>query len=190
MSYDLSEYGDLQYVQPAGHRGIGGCAPLGIVGCRRNLKWGWMPPHPTFYLRRDIYEKTKLTNGEYFDMGFTCAADYDFMMRIFGKYKVEPAYLRMVLVKMRVEGVSNRSIGHMIQKSKEDWAVIRENRIGNIHTPAWKNMAKIGQFFVRLWKCSRACSPMHIGGSAICWIFCLLQEGLCWELLLAGDISS
>jgi glycosyltransferase len=59
---------------------------------------------------------------------------------------VEPVYLKMVLVKMRVGGVSNRSLAHIITKSKEDWHAIRRYRIGHIHTLLWKNISKLGQF--------------------------------------------
>ncbi|WP_372798412.1 glycosyltransferase family 2 protein, partial [Pontiella sp.] len=75
-------YGDLQYVQPLenGELGLVRHWKSGIY-YRRKLKWGWMPPHPTLYLRREIYEQAKLPNGEYFDTKYSCAADYDFMMR-------------------------------------------------------------------------------------------------------------
>lgn len=143
-------YGDLQYVRPLENGGFGTVRhwKSGIY-YRRKLKWGWMPPHPSLYLRREIYEQAKLPNGEYFDTKYSCAADYDFMMRILGKYNVEPAYLMMVLVQMRVGGISNRSLKHIITKSKEDWDVIRRNNIGHVHTLAGKNLSKLGQFFSR-----------------------------------------
>ncbi|VGO14816.1 PGL/p-HBAD biosynthesis glycosyltransferase [Pontiella desulfatans] len=143
-------YGDLQYVRPQADGGFGVVRhwESGIYH-RRSLARGWMPPHPTLYLKREIYERTKLETGEFFNTAYTCAADYDFMMRILGKYEVEPAYLRMVLVKMRVGGVSNRSLKHIIQKSREDWEIIRKNQIGGIHTLAWKNLGKLMQFVVR-----------------------------------------
>lgn len=116
---------------------------------RRKLKRGWMPPHPTFYLKKSVYDQAVLENGEYFDTSFSCAADYDFMMRVLSKYGVEPVYLPDVLVKMRTGGVSNRSLKHIIRKSWEDWRVIRRNRIGHLHTLFWKNFGKLGQFIVK-----------------------------------------
>lgn len=141
-------YGDLDYVRDLGNGEFGMVRrwKSGIY-YRWKLNWGWMPPHPTLYLRREIYEQAKLDNGEYFDSSFTCAADYDFMLRIFGKHRVEPAYLKTVLVKMRIGGISNRSLKHIIRKSREDWRAIRRNGIGHIHTLAWKNIGKLGQFF-------------------------------------------
>lgn len=143
-------YGDLQYVRPKadGEFSLVRHWDSGIF-YRRKLAWGWMPPHPSFYLRRGIYDQVQLDNGEYFDTSYTCAADYDFMMRVLGTHKVEPAYLRMVLVQMRLGGISNRSLKHIITKSKEDWRVIRNNRIGHVHTLAWKNLGKLKQFFAK-----------------------------------------
>jgi glycosyltransferase len=141
-------YGDLQYVRPVGENAFSIVRHWESGSYARNkLKWGWMPPHPTLYLKRDVYDVARLKNGDYFDTSFTCAADYDFMMRIFSRYAVEPAYLKMVLVKMRVGGVSNRSLKHIIRKSQEDWTVIRRNKIGHIHTLIWKNLGKVRQFF-------------------------------------------
>ncbi len=143
-------YGDLQYVRPnaAGKLVIVRHWESGVY-YHRNLKWGWMPPHPALYVSREVYERTKLADGKYFDSSYTCSADYDFMMRMLSKYEVEPAYLRMMIVKMRVGGISNRSLGHILTKMREDWQVIRRNRIGGMHTLAWKNLRKIGQFFER-----------------------------------------
>ena len=141
-------YGDLQYVRPLdnGDFGIVRHWKSGVY-FRRKLKWGWMPPHPTLYIRREIYEQTKLENGDYFDTSYSCAADYDFMTRMLSIYDIEPAYLMMVLVKMRIGGISNRSLSHIMTKSKEDWEVVKKNRIGGIYTLLGKNIGKVGQFF-------------------------------------------
>jgi glycosyltransferase len=116
------------------------------------LKYGWMPPHPTLYVRREIYERAKLPNGEYFDTSMTCAADYDFMMRILKNLKISVSYLPKVLIKMRVGGISNKSIRHLIRKSREDLIAIRRNNIGGLGTLAAKNLRKLPQFFKRYQK--------------------------------------
>ncbi|WP_372846865.1 glycosyltransferase family 2 protein [Pontiella sp.] len=143
-------YGDLDYVR---ERGDGEFTVVrhwksGIY-YRRKLKWGWMPPHPTLYVKRDVYERVQMPNGDYFDTSYTCAADYDFMLRLLSGLDVEPAYLPAVLVKMRIGGISNRSLKHIVQKSREDWAVIRRNHVGHLHTLAWKNLGKLSQFSKR-----------------------------------------
>ncbi len=111
------------------------------------LKYGWMPPHTALYVTRAVYEKARLANGQYFDTSFTRAADYDFMMRILVKLKIHPAYLPRVLVKMRVGGVSNRSIRNLFWKSREDYRAIRRNYIGGFNTLLAKNFRKLPQFF-------------------------------------------
>ena len=144
-------YGDLQYVR----EGKGG-GPWVVVRHwrsgeydRRKLGWGWMPPHPALYLRRSAYERAALPDGRWFDTSYRCAADYDFMLRVLSGCGVRPAYLPEVLTLMRTGGVSNRSVGHVIRKSVEDWRAIRRNRIGHLHTLIGKNVGKLGQFWAR-----------------------------------------
>jgi glycosyltransferase len=143
-------YGDLQYVSQKPNKN-GDCSVI-RQWCsgrydKKKLTWGWMPPHPTLYLRREIYDQAVLGTGEFFDTSFRCAADYDFMLRILSGLGIEPVYLPQVLVKMRVGGVSNRNLKNLMRKSAEDWRAIRGNRIGHLHTLAWKNLSKLGQFF-------------------------------------------
>lgn len=143
-------YGDLKYVR---RKAGGGFSVVRYwksgVYYPRKLRWGWMPPHPALYLKKEVYDRAVDAGGEYFDTSLTCAADYDFMLRIFSRDNVEPAYLKMDLVNMLVGGTSNRSLKHILQKSREDWRVIRRNRIGHLHTLVWKNTSKLGQFIRR-----------------------------------------
>ena len=57
--------------------------------------WGWMPPHPTFFVRRNMYEQYGV-----FDLGFPIAADYELMLRLLFKKRVRVKYLDRVLVRM------------------------------------------------------------------------------------------
>jgi glycosyltransferase involved in cell wall biosynthesis len=143
-----SVYGDLIYVARDDTDKIIRYWQSGTY-CPARLKYGWMPPHPALYVRRHIYEKAKLPNGEYFDTSLSIAADYDFMTRILGKFGISAAYLPKVLVKMRSGGKSNRCIGNIIQKSREDYLTIRRNKIGGIGTLFAKNLCKVPQFFKR-----------------------------------------
>ena len=105
------------------------------------LKQGWMPPHPTLYLRKIIYD----TYGG-FDLNFKIAADYDFILRIFKQKQLKFCYLPKIIVKMRVGGASNRSIKNIIQKTNEDYRAVMNNQIGNWLTILLKNLIKIKQF--------------------------------------------
>lgn len=110
----------------------------------RRLKYGWMPAHPTLYLRREVYERF----GDY-DINFGISADYDFVLRYFSQATGKSVYIPEVLYKMRVGGVSNRNWAKIRQKMKEDMLAIRRNRVGGLYTLAFKNLSKVGQFLVR-----------------------------------------
>ncbi len=111
---------------------------------RKYLHYGWMPAHPTLFLKREVYEKY----GR-FDLDFTIAADYDFMLRILKHTELQFAYLPQVITKMRLGGESNKSIQNIIQKSKEDLRAIRKNKVGGWRTLLFKNFSKITQFIQR-----------------------------------------
>lgn len=106
------------------------------------LKQGWMPPHPTLYLKKSIYD----TYGT-FDLNYKIAADYDFILRIFKQKHLKFHYLPETIVKMRIGGASNRSIKNIIQKTNEDYQALRSNHLGNRITILLKNLSKIKQFF-------------------------------------------
>ena len=102
-----------------------------------------MPPHPTLYLRRSVFEKW----GNY-DTSFQIAADYDAMLRYLVKGKIRLAYVPKVLVKMRVGGESNRSFPRIIRKSWEDYQALSRNDVGGVYTLGMKNIRKIWQLTV------------------------------------------
>jgi glycosyltransferase involved in cell wall biosynthesis len=136
-------YGDLQYVT--------GEIPHSVVRdwrsgeySRSKLGRGWMPPHPTLYLRREVLDRWGL-----YDTNYQIAADYDAMLRYLVKGQVKLAYIPEVLVKMRVGGESNRSLGRVLLKSREDLQAIRQNGVGGLGTLACKNLSKLPQFFKR-----------------------------------------
>lgn len=105
------------------------------------LARGWMPPHPTLYVRRYLYERL---GG--FNTGFRVAADYEFILRLFTQPGLRTIYIPRVMVKMRVGGVSNRSLSHILRKSAEDLRALHLHRVGGVASLAWKNLSKIGQF--------------------------------------------
>lgn len=136
-------YGDLDYVAKDDPDRIIRHWRAGSFS-QAKLRTGWMPPHPTLFLRRRVFE----THG-LFDTSFRIAADYEAVLRYFGAAGVRSAYIPRVLVKMRMGGESNRSLRAMLRKSHEDYRALRKNRIGGIGTLAGKNLSKISQFFLR-----------------------------------------
>lgn len=106
---------------------------------------GWMPPHPTLYLKRSVYERLGMFNTQY-----RIAADYDLILRFFGEGKLFSAYIPKVLVRMRNGGVSNKSIKTIIKKSLEDISVLRRNKIGGLLILISKNLFKLKQLIPNL----------------------------------------
>ncbi|MCG3267017.1 glycosyltransferase family 2 protein [Yoonia sp. I 8.24] len=132
-------YGDLQYVAADGSGQVVRHWKAGRYHKDR-LKWGWMPPHPTLYLRRQVFEKM----GPY-DAEFRIAGDYEAMLRYLSA-DLRLAYLPQVMVQMQVGGVSNGSLKQLIRKSREDYRAIRRHRIGGPGTLVAKNLSKLPQF--------------------------------------------
>jgi len=136
-------YGDLVYVRehdPTQVVRYWRAGPF-VSGC---LERGWMPPHPTFYVRRSVYERLGL-----FDTRFRIAADYESILRFLGMGGVRPRYLPQVLVRMRLGGVSNQSLRSMAHKSREDYAAMQLHGIGGVRALVRKNLSKLPQFLVR-----------------------------------------
>jgi glycosyltransferase involved in cell wall biosynthesis len=136
-------YGDLVYVSKTDSQKIVRYWKAGTYS-RAKLALGWMPPHPTFYVRRSLYERF---GG--FDLKFRIAADYECMLRLLWREKIRAAYIPRVLVRMRTGGMSNRSLFTMFQKSCEDFTALRQNQLGGVKALLYKNMAKVPQFIAR-----------------------------------------
>ena len=75
---------------------------------------GWMPPHPTFYARRSVYE---IHGG--FDLAFPVAADFEMALRLLDKAHVRSHYIPSVLVRMRMGGESTRSLKSVFLQNRE-----------------------------------------------------------------------
>lgn len=133
-------YGDLDYVSSIDSDRVIRHWVAGEFS-QKKLSWGWMPPHPTVFIRRSIIE----TYGAY-DTGYRISGDYDSLLRYFGRGKAKAIYLKRVLVKMRVGGESNRSLRHIMKKMSEDYRTLRQNRVGGFGALMWKNISKFGQF--------------------------------------------
>jgi glycosyltransferase len=136
-------YGDLRYVrkddttQVVRHWQSSAFTP-------QRLAWGWMPPHPTLYVRRGWYERI---GG--FDTRYRIAADYLSVLMLFSQPGFQAVHLPEVLVNMRMGGASNKSIKAVARKSLEDWRALRQTGVGalgGVGALAWKNLSKLRQF--------------------------------------------
>lgn len=133
-------YGDLDYVAKDDTSRIIRRWRSGEYNAAK-LARGWMPPHPTLYLRRSVIERW----GGY-DTRYKIAADYDAILRYFGRGQIRVVYIPHVFVKMRVGGESNRSLARIWLKTREDYMALRRNGVGGVGALILKNLSKLGQF--------------------------------------------
>ena len=112
---------------------------------RKAFEKGWMVPHPTFFVKKEIYEKY----GD-FNTNFSIAADYEMILRLLYKHGIPTHYIPKILVKMRQGGISNRSFINMVRKSIEDYKVCKVHGIQrSCAVVIGKNLIKLPQFFMR-----------------------------------------
>lgn len=138
-------YGDLIYVDSQNTTQIRRYWKSGTYNVKK-FYWGWMPPHPTFFLRRDAYEKYGKFN---LDLG--TSADYELMLRLLLKYNLTTAYLPEVLVKMRVGGASNASLRNRLSANAMDRKAWKVNNLDCFPwTTCLKPLRKLGQFLTAL----------------------------------------
>lgn len=133
-------YGDLEYVNRKNSNEV-------IRKWKSNdfnsnyLMKGWMPPHPTLFLKKEIYEKF---GG--FDDSMKISADYDFILRIMKDPSIYYHYFPSVITKMKIGGASS-SILNFRQKILEDLLALRKNKIDYPYSVILrKNLSKVSQF--------------------------------------------
>jgi glycosyltransferase involved in cell wall biosynthesis len=133
-------YGDLDYIDPNDkviREWRSGKYRKGM------FNWGWMPPHPTFYCKKTLFENL---GGYKLDYG--SAGDYELMLRFIHLNSISVYYLNKVLVKMVVGGISNKSLGNRVQAIRFDLKAMRNNNIFfPMATILFKPLRKIAQFF-------------------------------------------
>jgi len=137
-------YADLQYVDPNNMNKVVRTWKSGNFS-GKSFYWGWMPPHPTFFVRRKVYEKVGSFNTH-----LKSAADYEMMLRILLKYKMSAHYIPQVIVRMSTGGMSNASIFNRIKANKEDRLAWKLNGLRPyFFTLYLKPLRKISQFITR-----------------------------------------
>lgn len=111
----------------------------------RKFYWGWMPPHPTFFVRKSVYEKYGLFNLE-----LGTAADYELMLRFLLKHRINCRYISEILVNMRVGGVSNASVSNRLKANRMDRRAWEVNGLKPCPwTIPFKPIRKIPQYFLK-----------------------------------------
>lgn len=133
-------YGDLRYVSS---KDLNLTRRIWVSGSftKASLFLGWMPPHPTVFMRKQLIKDEK------FNPAFRISGDYDQLIRVLRR-NLKVTYVPSCLVKMRLGGESNKSIGKLWLKAREDYAVTkRYSRFWPVMLLS-KNVRKIPQFFL------------------------------------------
>lgn len=134
-------YGDLNYVHPQ--------YPTQIIRKwiskpfkRRDFELGWMPAHPTLYLKKQLFKNY----GDY-ALDFGTAADYELMLRYFYFFKLSAAYLPKLMVNMRTGGMSNASLNHRYSALLNDYKALQVNKVAAPLLALFlKKVSKLRQF--------------------------------------------
>lgn len=134
-------YGDLKYIDKDNTEKVVRKWKAGEMG-ETSFQMGWMPPHPTFFVRREVYEKYGT-----FDTRLRSSADYELMLRFLYKNQVSTCYLPECLVHMRTGGQSNVSVKNRIRANKEDRMAWQMNGLTpKFYTLYFKPIRKVLQY--------------------------------------------
>lgn len=131
-------YGDVHYVKPENlRRCVRYYSSKGF--CRSRMKMGFMPAHPSFYCRREIYNRYGL-----FDTQFKIAADFELLLRLIYIHRIKTRYLEMDFVTMRTGGASSSGFASHRKIYAEHRLAYRKNGVySNFLLEAWRYLYKI-----------------------------------------------
>ena len=114
---------------------------------RGSFRWGWMPPHPTFYIRRDLASRVGI-----FDLRYSLGADYDFMLRALELHAQSTEYVPGPLVDFMAGGATTESLAAVLKANLECSRSRREHLGVRLIDPALilKPLRKVLQQSLRL----------------------------------------
>ncbi len=139
-------YGDLKYVD---NENIKKQTRFWKAGAyeEKKLNWGWSIPHPTFFVRRRVYENLIAKNDRIFDTSFSITSCYELTFRLLKINKIKVKYIPETLVTMRDGGASGKNLSQRIKGWKEQRRVWIVN---SLKVPLFftvrRVLNKIGQF--------------------------------------------
>lgn len=112
-------YGDLYYVS---QDNISNIVRRWKTGEQKPFRKGWLPAHPTFYVKREVYQKYG-----YFNLTYPLAADFELMLRFVEVHKIRMCYLPEYLVRMRLGGATSKNLRNIYLQDKECIRAFKEN---------------------------------------------------------------
>ncbi|MHC4199619.1 MAG: glycosyltransferase family 2 protein [Planctomycetota bacterium] len=138
-------YGDLVYVHAKDPERVVRYWVSGRYRRSRFRSRGWMPPHPAFFVRREVHGRYGVYNT---DLGIS--SDYEMMLRLLVRHGISTHYVPRVLVRMRSGGVSGGGPASLLRAAVEDYRAWRLSRLPpSLFTIAMKKLGKLPQFFRR-----------------------------------------
>ncbi len=138
-------YGNLNYIKRNGLPKIIRKWKSGSFRLK-DLEYGWMPAHPTFYIKRAVYKKL----GPY-ALNFGTCGDYELMLRYLYKHQIRAVFLNKLLISMRAGGRSNGSFMKLFKGCVHDYRALRYNKIPHpMLTLILKRLRKLKQFYAQL----------------------------------------
>ena len=133
-------YADLFYVSQDNVQNI---VRVWKTGMQKPFNKGWLPAHPTFYVKKKIYDKYG-----YFDLSYKLAADFELMLRFVEKYHIKLVYLKESLVRMRLGGATSKNLKNIYRQNKECYNAFKNNGIKcSLFYIFYRFLPKIKQFF-------------------------------------------
>lgn len=134
-------YANLYYVS---QNNIDNIVRVWKTGEQKPMRKGWLPAHPTFYVKRECYEKYG-----YFNLTYPLAADFELMLRFVEKHHITLHYLPEYLVKMRLGGATSKNIQNIYKQDVETLRAFKDNNLpgGSIMYLFWRYLPKVKQFF-------------------------------------------
>ena len=137
-------YGDLVYVKSRDTSKIKRYWKAGAYNTVK-IKNGWMLPHPTFFVKKAIYDRYG-----FYDTDLHSAADYKMILNLLYKQNISVHYIPMILVNMRMGGRSNSSLWNRIRANKEDGVAWTKNQLKKPMFIRFKKpLQKLRQFFLK-----------------------------------------
>ena len=107
---------------------------------------GWSPPHPTFFVRRSVYERY----GN-FNLKYPIVSDIELMMRLLEVHNIQTQYLNEIWIKMRLGGLSNKNFKSILKQNQDILRALSNHTLSsNIITFVInKILSRLKQFFQR-----------------------------------------
>lgn len=117
---------------------------IGGIFSLKKVKEGWLPLHPTVYLKKEIIDKYG-----FYNLDFKIASDTEFLLRYLYKYKIKMSYINAYIVKMRMGGMSTNA-KRAFEVLYEDYKIYKFHGLAAFLVVFLKKTMALRQYLVQL----------------------------------------